>query len=98
MGKELDLLIVAYMILHVNTIKNLNIQKLILLTNMRKILKKLYVIQQKKDAYGYERSRFNPYNPLSYIVIILMPVVAILLLGIIGLVKEVDFNNPFKYK
>jgi len=61
---------------------------------MRNILKFLRVIQT--DSNG-ERHRLNPYNPLSYIVIILIPIIGILMFGFVGFWKEVDFSNPFKW-
>lgn len=68
---------------------------------MRKILEFLCVIQKKKvkDTSGFHRNmlRINPYNPLSYVVVLLVPVVALVLFGIAGMWKEIELENPFKW-
>ena len=76
---------------------------------MRKLLKKLKIIQtvsneeRKKQGLkhlgrGYfEAVRLNPYNPLSYLTIIIVLVVGIFLFGVYGFWKEVDIANPFKW-
>lgn len=70
---------------------------------MRKILKALKIIQEvknkeKKLGRGYSTAiRLNPYNPLSYITIILVIVIGIIALGIYGFWKETDIRNPFKW-
>lgn len=55
---------------------------------MRKILKLFFVIQEKADG----SKRINPYNPLSYVVIIGCLIIGILAFGLIGVWKEVDIN------
>ena len=76
---------------------------------MKKTLKFLKIIQTvsnekryknglKKLGRGFLKAhRFNPYNPLSYIVIALIPIVGILMFGFVGFWKEVDCKNPFKW-
>lgn len=69
------------------------------------ILKSIFVLQEvsnknraKKLGKGFSTARrFNPYNPLSYIVIVLLFVIGILMFGFYGFWKEVDYENPFKW-
>lgn len=73
--------------------------------NFRKVLKFLYVIQEKylekeeaiygKDAWKVRR--LNPYNPLSYITIILGFILGIILFGVYGFWEEIEMRNPFKW-
>lgn len=73
--------------------------------NLRKILKKLRVIQEidnknRKPQLGKGFSkviRLNPYNPLSYIVIIFLFLIGIIMFGVVGIWKEFDTKNPFKW-
>jgi len=63
----------------------------------RKVLLFLGITQKIINDRGYERHRLNPYNPLSYLTIIL----TILVMGISGFVGamiEILKGNPFKYK
>jgi hypothetical protein len=76
---------------------------------MRKLLKKLYIVQEVSNELrhynglpslgkGYFNAyRFNPYNPLSYIAIIIIFFVGIIMFGFYGFWKEVDIQNPFKW-
>ena len=76
---------------------------------MKKILISLRIIQivsnkqrgkqgLRRLGRGYSESfRFNPYNPLSYITIVLILVIGILMFGFVGVWKEVDIRNPFKW-
>ena len=76
---------------------------------MKKALEFLKIIQtvsnEKRHKNGLKRlgrghfnaHRFNPYNPLSYIVIALIPIVGILMFGFVGISKELDCKNPFKW-
>lgn len=72
---------------------------------MIKLLKFLFVIQEVSNnnrkpflGRGFKTAvRFNPYNPLSYFVLILVSVVGIIMFGIVGFWKEIDFKNPFKW-
>lgn len=66
---------------------------------MEDLLILLKVIQQKKVKrhYGYQiHERLNPYNPLSYICLIIDFVFGIIMYGIVGYLKYK--RNPFKYK
>lgn len=60
---------------------------------MRKLLKKLYIVQE----YSNGKRRINPYNPLSYITLVIIFFVGIIMFGIYGFWKEVDIQNPFKW-
>ena len=71
--------------------------------NIRKILIFLSVIQFKKELPNHkmhmvEKWRLSPYNPLSYIFLTITFFVGIILFGVIGFWKEVDLNNPFKWR
>ena len=70
---------------------------------MRKFLKLLIVIQEKQKLnplnYNYHTvRRINPFNPLSYLTIVLVFLIGIILFGFVGIWKEIDLRNPFKYK
>lgn len=76
---------------------------------MRKILKNLYILQivsnkdrekqgLKRLGHGHNESfRFNPYNPLSYIVFITVLIFGIFILGPVGTWKEFKSIRPFKW-
>lgn len=70
---------------------------------MRKFLKFILVLQEipnkdKKLGRGFSTAvRLNPYNPLSYFVVIITVIIAILMFGFVGFKKEVDLENPFKW-
>lgn len=74
---------------------------------MKKILKSLFIIQEisnsrKADEYklgrGFARAyRFNPYNPLSYIALLIILITGVIMFGFCGIRKEMDFSNPFKW-
>jgi hypothetical protein len=72
---------------------------------MKKILKKLLVIQEISNRDRKVRlgkgfttaSRLNPYNPLSYLTAIIVLIVGILMFGFVGFWKEVDTKNPFTW-
>jgi len=57
---------------------------------MREILNKLHVIQEidnkdRKLGRGFSTAvRLNPYNPLSYIAVVLIVIVGILMFGFVG--------------
>ena len=68
---------------------------------MRKLLKWLWIIQIKRLAHKHsgitdEWARLNPYNPLSYVTLVIAFIVALLMYGFVGIWKEV--NNPFKWQ
>lgn len=73
---------------------------------MRKILKFLYVIQEvsnknrnPKLGLGFSTARrLNPFNPLSYLAVIIVVIVGHLMFGFIGFWKETDGFNPFKWR
>lgn len=62
---------------------------------MKTILKALCIIQIQRK---YNSTRINPYNPLSYITIVLTILIGILMFGFVGVWKEIDLRNPFKYQ
>jgi hypothetical protein len=72
---------------------------------MSKFLKFIFVLQEvsnknrnPKLGRGFLTARrFNPYNPLSYIVLMLISIVGITMFGFVGFWKEVDITNPFKW-
>lgn len=69
------------------------------------ILKFIYIIQEVSNkgrnpvlGRGYTNAvRFNPYNPLSYVTLVIIVIIGIILFGIIGFWKEIDNTNPFKW-
>lgn len=70
---------------------------------MRKFLKRILVIQEKTVIDSFKektiKRRLNPYNPITYIVIFLAFILAIIMFGVIGFVNEIDFNDvTFKWK
>jgi hypothetical protein len=77
--------------------------------NLKKILAHLQIVQtvsnEKRHEQGlkrlgrgyFEAHRFNPYNPLSYIVLIIILIVGILMFGLVGFWKETTTINPFKW-
>lgn len=70
---------------------------------MRKILKQLLIIQEvsnkvmePKLGRGFTTAhRLNPYHPLSYVVVVIALLAALVCFGIIGMWKEIDSKNPF---
>lgn len=72
---------------------------------MKKILKYLFIVQEVsnknrevKVGRGFSTAyRFNPYNPITYIALILLLVVGIILFGFYGIWKQTDNTNPFKW-
>ena len=77
--------------------------------DFRKILKYLKVVQvvsnEQRHKQGLKRlgsgyfnaHRFNPYNPISYIVLVIILIAGIIAFGFIGFWKETDLRNPFKW-
>ena len=68
---------------------------------MTSILKFLKILQIHNNEKGIKKGRgffkayrMNPYNPLSYILIVISIPILLILFGIVGLVKEA--KNPFK--
>ena len=68
---------------------------------IRKTLKFLRVIQEQeyKDPFKrtYLKRRMNPFNPLTYISILIIVLVGISMFGFVGFWKEVDLRNPFRW-
>lgn len=72
---------------------------------MKKILKLLFILQEVSNknrkphlGKGYSKaSRFNPYNPLSYIALMFIVIVGIVIFGVVGFWKENDCQNPFRW-
>ena len=79
------------------------------MTNFKKTLKYLQIVQSvsnkqrnkqglKKLGRGFsEAHRLNPYNPLSYITLIIILIAGILMFGFVGFWKETATTNPFKW-
>lgn len=70
--------------------------------NIGTILSKLYIVQEHNNRSGDKRGRgffkayrLNPYNPLSYIFLLLSISIGLILYGIIGTFK--GYKNPFKW-
>jgi hypothetical protein len=68
---------------------------------MNKMLKNLRIIQERKriDSFKITRleERFNPYNPLAYIFLLIMILIAIVLYGAVEVFKEERVIKPFKW-
>lgn len=64
---------------------------------MRKFLKLIYVLQERYDKKKGIKVRANPYNPLSYVAIVISLIVGVLMFGFVGIKEEIDFTNPFKW-
>ena len=62
---------------------------------MRKLLKVLYILQSHKET---KKRRINPYNPLSYLAIVIMFIFGVLMFGFVGIWGEVATTNPFKWQ
>jgi len=65
--------------------------------NLRKLLLALWITEKIVGKYGYERHRLNPYNPLSYLLLVIVFISGIVCFGVVGFWREVDLKNPFKY-
>lgn len=72
---------------------------------VKNILKKIGVIQEVQNknrnpklGRGFLKAyRLNPWNPLSYVTILLIFIIGIVLFGVYGFWKEIDNKNPFKW-
>jgi hypothetical protein len=64
---------------------------------MKRLLISLKIIQEKKikDPLGvtYKQRRLNPYNPLTYVVIICSLIIGLLMYGFVGLWNEVNWSE-----
>lgn len=69
---------------------------------IRKFLIFARVIQVRKfkDSFNltYQERRLNPFNPLTYVTILITFMVGIVMFGVVGVWKEMDLSNPFKYR
>jgi hypothetical protein len=69
---------------------------------MKRLLIALKIIQEKKikDPFGftYKQSRLNPYNPLTYVVIICSLIIGLLMFGFVGFWNEVNWSELLKFK
>jgi hypothetical protein len=72
----------------------------------RKFLKRIWVIQEKtvyiKNNPLFENRtirhrRINPYNPLTYLIVLITLIIGILLFGFVGVWKETNLKNDFKW-
>jgi uncharacterized membrane protein YccF (DUF307 family) len=63
---------------------------------LRKLLSFLNITQEIITKSGFTRRRLNPYNPLSYIIYIIIVLLFGLKLFITSIVSALSFN-PFKY-
>jgi|LakMenE18May11ns_1017448.scaffolds.fasta_scaffold8881536_2 hypothetical protein len=63
---------------------------------LRKLLLFLNITQEIITKSGFTRRRLNPYNPLSYIIYIIVVFLFGLKLFITSIVSALSFN-PFKY-
>ena len=54
--------------------------------------------RETKLGRGYfTAKRLNPYNPLSYLTVVILFIVGIIAYGVVGFWKDVDRRNPFKW-
>lgn len=69
---------------------------------MRKLLKTLWVIREKEieDTNGrmYSVKRMNPFNPLTYVTIVIAVILGLLMFGVVGIWDQVDTGNPFRWR
>jgi hypothetical protein len=69
---------------------------------MSKFYKAIGVVQERysEDAFKKRRTmrRMNPYNPLTYVAIVIIVVMGIVLFGVIGFKDEIDLNKPFTWR
>lgn len=64
---------------------------------------RLFLIIQFKDIElgGRSKSRINPWNPLSYIIILIFLSMYLVMYGFRGIKEKIDFKNdtnPFKWQ
>lgn len=76
----------------------------------RKILSFLCITQEvsnierennnnKRLGRGFSKAhRLNPFNPLSYIAVIVIVIAGVIMFGLIGFWKEIKLNNPFEWE
>lgn len=63
------------------------------------IFARVIQVRKLKDSFNltYQERRLNPFNPLTYVTILIAILVGIVMFGIVGVWKEIDLSNPFKY-
>lgn len=72
---------------------------------MRKFLKFICILQEVSNknrdiklGRGFSKAiRLNPLNPLSYLTLIILFIVGIIMFGFVGIWREVELINPFKW-
>lgn len=64
---------------------------------LRNFLIFINIIQERTIDEDTKESRVNPYNPLSYIFLVIIFLLTIIFLGIIGFFELFDVDNPFKW-
>ena len=68
---------------------------------MRKVMKNLWIIQEKNflDEFKCTRVKYrlNPYNPLTYVVIVMSLVIGVFMFGFVGIKNEINVNE-LKFK
>ena len=69
---------------------------------MHKFLTNLNIIQNRNnfDTLGQTAStyRLNPYNPLSYVTVIIVTIIGLIMFGFVVMRKEIPKHNPFKWQ
>ena len=77
--------------------------------DFRKILRQLKIVQVvsnedrhkkglKRLGRGYfDAYRLNPYNPLSYVAVVVILIGGILMFGFVGFWQQTSTLNPFKW-
>jgi predicted PurR-regulated permease PerM len=70
-----------------------------------KLMTALFIIQERRVKRGNKRIRYyenqhklNPYNPLSYLTILIVVLFGFIMFGVVGFKKGVDCRNPFIWK
>lgn len=63
------------------------------------IFARVIQVRKLKDSFNltYQERRLNPFNPLTYVTILIAILVGIVMFGVVGVWKEIDLSNPFKY-
>ena len=70
---------------------------------MKKVLVKLHIVQQRtiNDAFRrpYGQQRLNPYNPLTYILLLFTLVLGLLMFGFVGIWEQINMDDlKFKWR
>jgi hypothetical protein len=76
-----------------------------LLERLYKLLERLYIVQKRvwvrehngRVIHTRNQKRLNPYNPLTYIFILICYAIAILMYGFVGYKYEID-SDFFKWQ